>query len=289
MKIETLIDNLDNWLEEQRLSELSFNTLKQYKNAINKFLNYLNENSITFIDKDVMFAYKKYLNIISNSVNSKNIWIISLNKYLKYLNLNSLCLKQINVQSRYFSYDNMSFSDYKRLLRMAKKENRMQDYYIIKTLAMTGIRVSELKYFTVENLKRQNDNVLYIYNKNKLRDIPLRDDLARELRTYARKMKISTGSIFPSPIIPNQMINTATIWKHLQKLAGMCRVKKKVVHPHSFRHLFADVFLNTYPGNVALLSEFLGHNSLETTKTYLRKTLNQKKKMLSKLKFNDRD
>lgn len=284
-----LTDNLDIWLEEQHLNELSENTLKQYKNGVRKFLRYLEEKDIITIKKQTMLDYKHYLNDISRSVNSKNAWIISLNKYLKYLNLNSLCLKQINVQNRYYTYYNLTMSDYKRLLRIAKRENRIQDYWIIKTLAMTGIRISELKYFTVENLQRQNENILWIENKGKSRDVPLRDDLARDLRKYARTNKITTGTIFPSPKIPGQMIHTATIWKHLQKIAGIARVKLKNVHPHSFRHLFADVFLQTYSDNVIMLAEFLGHNSLETTKIYTRKTLKQKKEMLSNLDFKERD
>ncbi len=283
-----LINNLDLWINVQRLDELADNTLKQYKNAINKFINYLSINNIEFFSKDDMIEYKKYLNQISESSNSKNVWIISLNKYLKWLNKNEFCLKQIRVQQRYYNYDNMSYSDYKRLLRIAKRENRMQDYYIIKTLAMTGIRVSELMFFTVENLKKQNDNILHIYNKKKERDIPLRDDLARDLRKYCRLNKIKTGPVFLSPSIPNKMINTSTIWKHLKKIAGIARVRLKVVHPHSFRHLFADIFLETYPENVLMLADLLGHRSLETTRLYTRKTLKQKREMLLKLNFKEK-
>lgn len=283
-----LIDNLDLWINTQRLDELSINTLKQYRNAVNKFINYLSINKINCFSKNDMIEYKKYLNQISESSNSKNVWIIGLNKYLKWLNLNHLCLKQIRVQQRYYNYDNMSYSDYKRLLRISKRENLLQDYYIIKTLAMTGVRVSELQFFTVENLKKQNDNILHIYNKKKERDIPLRDDLARDLRKYCRTNKIKTGPIFVSLKKENQMIHPSTIWKHLQKIAGKAKVRLKVVHPHSFRHLFADVFLETYPENVLMLADLLGHNSLETTRLYTRKTLKQKKEMLSKLKFKEK-
>lgn len=287
VEVSKLTDNLESWIELQKLDELSDNTLKQYRNSINKFINYLSISNIEYFTKNDMIEYKKYLNEISESANSKNVWIIGLNKYFKWLNINEFCLKQIRVQQRYYNYDNMSYADYKRLLRIAKRENRIQDYYIIKTLAMTGIRISELEFFTVENLKKQNDNILHIYNKKKERDIPLRDDLARDLRKYCRINKIKTGPIFVSPKISYKMIHTSTIWKHLKKIAGIAKVRLKVVHAHSFRHLFADIFLDTYPENVLMLADLLGHKSLETTRLYTRKTLKQKKQMLSKLNFKE--
>lgn len=285
MKVELFENNVKAFLEQQYLDEISQNTLKAYKNALNKFLHFLKKENIKTIDKNVMIDYRRYLDEISESANSKNLWIIALNKYLKWLNNSNLCLKQIKVQKKFYSEYNLSLSDYKRLLRIAKKENREQDYLIIKTLCMTGIRISELKYFTVENLRRQNDNVLHIYNKRKERDILLIDSLARDLRRYCRKNKIVEGYIFISPKIPGNMITTSCIWKRLQKLAGMARVNKKSVHAHAFRHLFSDTFLDKYPDHVLALAAYLGHNSLETTRIYAKKTLKQQKQMLSKLEF----
>lgn len=285
MQVETLKENLDNFINEQYLNELSINTQKAYRNSINKFIDFLNKKEILIVDKNLMIEYRRYLDSISESTNSKNLWIIALNKYLKWLKYNDLCLHQIKVQKKFYADYNLSLADYKRLLRIAKKENREQDYYIIKTLCMTGIRISELKFFTIDNLKRQNDNVLHIYNKKKERDILLIDTLARELRKYCRKNKINDGYIFLSPKIKGNMISTSCIWKHLKELAGMARVNKKAVHAHSFRHLFSDVFLDTYPDHVLALAAYLGHNSLETTRIYAKKTLKQQKQMLSKLKF----
>ena len=73
---ELLIDNLDSWLECQRLdSELSDHTLNTYRNSINKFINYLSTNNLDTFDKDILIGYKKHLDLISNSVKSKNLWI----------------------------------------------------------------------------------------------------------------------------------------------------------------------------------------------------------------------
>ena len=175
----------------------------------------------------------------------------------------------------------LTIADYKRLLRFAKRKNNMQLYYIIKVLAMTGIRISELKYFTVENIK---ENYIDGFNKGKERKIILRQDLARELRKYARDNNIKTGYIFRGAK-KGCMPNKATIWKQLKKTAGAARVNKKKVHAHSFRHLFAQIFLESYPGAITELADILGHNSLETTRLYTRTSNKQKKSKMEQMSF----
>ena len=74
----------------------------------------------------------------------------------------------------------------------------------------------------------------------------------------------------------------------MKKVAGIARVNKKKVHAHSFRHLFAQVFMDEYSGNITELADILGHNSLETTRTYTRTSDKQKKEKLEKLKFKNK-
>lgn len=286
VNIEDLVDNLDTWLEEQRLnSELSQKTISKYKSSIHKFINFNSSNDIKNINKQVMLNYRDYLDEQSSSVKSKNLWIIVLNKYLKYLNLNNLCLKQIKTQKNFVIYKKMSVTDLQRLLRIAKREKRMQDYWIIMTLARTGIRISELKYFTVENLKKENKNTFHYKSKGKERDVVVPKSLAMDLRKYAREQKIKSGPLFHQIKDASKPINPATVWKHLKKIAGIARVNKEVVHAHSFRHLFATVFCRNNPGNNILLADLLGHSSLETTRIYTELSIDEKQSILEDMKF----
>ena len=63
------------------------------------------------------------------------------------------------ILNKFYLKNVLTLADYKRLLRIAKRENMIQDYMIIQTLAKTGIRISELKYFTVDNLKKSNKKI----------------------------------------------------------------------------------------------------------------------------------
>ena len=146
---------------------------------------------------------------------------------------------------------------------------------------MTGIRISELKYFTVESIK---SNYIVAFNKGKERNIIVRQDLARELRKYCRENNIKEGFIFRGEK-KNKMPVESTIWRQMKKVAGASRVNKNKVHAHSFRHLFAQVFLNEYSDNITELADILGHNSLETTRLYTRSSNAQKKSKLEKMSF----
>ena len=280
MKKEELMPKLDEWILEQKYQEYEQSTLNQYRANTLKFIEWLPDGEE--ITKDTMLRYKQHLGEIAGSTNSINVWIVTVNKFLKWMGHPELTLKKIKMQAKQSNEEVLSVSDYKRLLRFAKRENKVQLYYIMKILAMTGIRVSELQYFQVENLK---SNYISVFNKGKERTIIVRQDLMRELRKYCRENSIRHGYLFPSPEVKGKMVNTSTIWRQMKAVAGHARVKKSKVHAHSFRHLFAQVFLETYSDNITELADILGHNSLDTTRLYTRTSDSQKRDKLERMKF----
>ena len=280
MKKEDLLPRLDEWILEQRLQEYASSTLRQYRSNVMKFINWLPDDEE--VTKETMIRYKMYLGDIAGSTKSINVWIVEVNKFLKWLDLKELTIKKIKMQSKQSNEEILSIADYKRLLRFAKMQGKVQLYYIMKILAMTGIRVSELKYFKVENLK---SNYIQAFNKGKERTIIVRQDLMRELKRYARENGIKEGYLFPSAVVRGKMVNASTIWRQMKRVAGSARVRKNKVHAHSFRHLFAQVFLNTYSNNITELADILGHNSLDTTRLYTRTSDAQKKDKLERMRF----
>ena len=281
MTKKELLLKLEEWIDEQKYQEYSDNTLKQYKANVLKFIDWLKDDET--ITKQTTIDYKKYLYELNPrpTTSSINTWIIELNKFLKWLELNDLTIKKIKQQTKTSTEEVLSVSDYKRLLRFSKRMGLFKLHCIMKVLAMTGIRISELKYFTVENLK---SNYIVAFNKGKERNIIVRQDLARELRKYCRENKIKEGYIFTGEK-KGKMPHASTIWRQMKKVSGAARVNKKKVHAHSFRHLFAQVFLDEYNNNISELADILGHNSLETTRLYTRSSNSQKKSKLEKLSF----
>ena len=69
----------------------------------------------------------------------------------------------------------------------------------------------------------------------------------------------------------NKLFTSRGIAMGLKKIAKKYGIDEKVVYPHSFRHLFAKNFINKY-NDISLLADLMGHDSIETTRIYLRKT-----------------
>lgn len=286
MDKENLISNLDEWLLELKYEEKADNTLKQYKTSVMKFIEWLPADGKP-ITKDTTLEYKKYLRTLTESPKSMNIWIVSINKYLKWLGSNDLTIKKVKMQQQSSNEESLTLADFKRLLRISKRIGYEQLYYIFKVLAMTGCRIGELEYFTVENIEKTPRKNIKVFNKGKDREIIVRQDLSRELKHYYKSKGIKEGYIFLStdPKCKDKMPNKSTIHRQMKKVAGMARIRVEKVHPHNFRHLFAQVFLNEYPENVLDLADLLGHNDLKTTRIYTKTSGEQKRIKLEKVKF----
>ena len=278
MNKNELQNSLNEMLLDLKLEEKADNTIKKYRHNVQHFIDSLPDGEIT---KQDVINFKSDLVNQGYKTTTNNSYIVSVNKFLKYCELSDLRIKQIKQQEKTSLECIISMTDYKRLLRYAKKLGRMDMYYIMEILAYTGIRISELKYFTYENIQK---NYISVYNKGKERDIILRQDLHRDLKKYAREQKIKTGYLFPGQN-KNRLIHESTIWRQLKRIAGKARVNKDKVHAHSFRHLFAKMFLEEYPGNITELADILGHSQLETTRIYTRTTSEEKRKHLERINF----
>ena len=57
--------------------------------------------------------------------------------------------------------------------------------------------------------------------------------------------------------------------ENIRRWAGRYGIRKEVMHPHSFRHLYAVEFLK-HNSNIALLADLMGHSSVSTTSIYLK-------------------
>ena len=80
---------------------------------------------------------------------------------------------------------------------------------VIQTICATGIRVSELKYITVESLQTGRAE---IRNKGKLRLVFLPGKLRRVLKQYAQKQKKTAGAAFTTRTGKELDICEADLW-----------------------------------------------------------------------------
>lgn len=79
-----------------------------------------------------------------------------------------------------------------------------------------------------------------------------------------------------------ERITTRGISQQLKNYADKYGLDKKVVYPHSFRHRYAKNFLEKH-NDIALLADLMGHESIETTRIYLRRTASEQQALVDKI------
>ena len=101
-----------------------------------------------------------------------------------------------------------SQKEYERLLFSARKNNDDRLYYLIQTMGSTGIRVSDVKFITMEAVLK---GVATISCNGKIREVLIPKKLCQMLKKYAKSEKIYSGSI--SITKNKKLLNRTNIWK----------------------------------------------------------------------------
>ena len=149
----------------------------------------------------------------------------------------------------------------------------------METIGGTGIRVSEVKYITVE---AAGSGRAEISLKGKIRTILIPGRLCRKLLKYAKKNKIASGEIFLTR--SGSSLSRKQIWAEMKALCAAAGVESSKVFPHNLRHLFATVFYKACK-DIARLADVLGHSSVETTRIYLLTTGAEHARQLDRLRL----
>ena len=246
--------------------EKSVATLKKYIRDIRAFRVWLGSRQLC---KAKVMEYKEYL-IGSYAPASVNSILSSLNSFFDYNNEYGLKVKTLKIQKQIFAKDEkeLTKAEYSRLLTAAKAEGNQKLYLLMQTICATGIRVSELKYVTLEALKSGRSDVNM---KGKLRVIIIPKDLCKMLKKYAYEQRITSGSIFVTKT--GRPLDRTNIWKLMKSLCESANVDKGKVFPHNLRHLFARTFYSIEK-DIVRLADILGHSSVNTTRIYTMETLN---------------
>lgn len=240
--------------------EKSAATIEKYLRDIKAFAEWLGGRPI---EKKAVLEYKAYLiqNYMPTSANSV---LSALNSFFNYNEWYDCKVKSLKIQKQLFSSTEkeLTKAEYKRLLSASKQKGDERLYLLMQTICACGIRVSELRYITVESLRREK---AHINMKGKMRVVIIPKKLCSMLLKFARKEKISSGSVFISK--NGNPLDRSNIWKMMKSLCKMADVASKKVFPHNLRHLFARTFY-TIRKDVFRLADILGHSNINTTRIY---------------------
>lgn len=253
---------MQNTFEEYlRKGNLSENTITSYQWTVDYY--HMHYDSIT---KENLLAYKGYL-LEFYKPQTVNLRIQAINKYLEFLEKERLQLKAVKIQQKNFLENVISNADYTFLKKQLKKDENMEWYFVVWYLAATGARVSELIQIKIEHVVT---GYFDLYTKGgKTRRLYIPKKLRAETLVWLKLTDRTSGYLFLNRF--GERITTRGIGQQLKNYAGKYGLDKRVVYPHSFRHRYAKNFLEKY-NDIALLADLMGHESIETTRIYLRRT-----------------
>ena len=255
-------DQIAAYAAHLREEERSEATIEKYVRNVSRFLEWISGKELT---KELVIQYKATL---EGAVATVNGAISAVNSLLAFLGKSECRVKQLHVQRQTYRSEDKELTK-EELHRLIRTAEGMGDYRLaraIETIAATGIRVSELRYFTVEALRERE---VVITNKGKTRTVMLTKDLAVKLTKYAKENGIRRGEIFVTR--SGRSLARTQLWAEMKALCKRAGVEETKVFPHNLRHLFAVVYYRLHK-DIAKLADLLGHSNINTTRIYLIET-----------------
>lgn len=263
------------FLKERESAEA---TIRKYSADLKVFMEFMGvERKVT---KQKLIEYKEWL-AERYALSSANSMIVALNQFLDCLGMGGWRVRRFKVQPQCFRVEEkeMTREEYLRLRETAKRQGKERLALIMETIAGTGIRISELPYFTV---KAVENGQIRVWNKGKERVILIPRVLRLKLLAYARKSGCSQGTIFCTR--SGRPADRSNIWKEMKRLAAESGVEAEKVFPHNFRHLFARSFYNL-TRDIVGLADMLGHSNIEVTRRYAREGRRYYQKQIDDLRM----
>ncbi len=245
-----------------RREERSWNTVEKYLHDIRAFSAWMGNREVT---KEQVGAWKEYLIVSGRAAVTVNACLAALHSFFAFAGWEGLRVKYLKIQRQVFrdASRELTREEFAKLVQAAEKDGNTRLSLVLETICATGIRVSEVRYITVEAVNRGRADISL---KGKIRSILIPGKLARKLQKYAKKQKIASGEIFRTK--RGSSLSRRQIWLEMKKLCNTAGVDSSKVFPHNLRHLFARTFYRACR-DIVRLADVLGHSSVETTRIYL--------------------
>lgn len=248
------------WLVQEEKSAAS---IEKYVRDVRAFAAFAKEREVT---KEVVMEWKESLVSKGYTARSVNSMLAGLNSLLSFMGMEDCKVKNLKMQRQVYCPEekDLTKEEYLRLLEAAKDQPQLR--LVMETICGSGIRVSELQFFTVEALR---EGRIEISNKGKNRIILIPGKLKKKLMGWARKNNIRTGAVFITK--SGKPLDRSNIWSKMKKLCQAADVAASKVFPHNLRKLFARMFYKVEK-DIAKLADILGHSSINTTRIYIMTT-----------------
>lgn len=260
---------MERWITEEGIKEFkngliedekSKATIEKYVRDMRTFWGFVDGKSV---DKELVIQYKQYL-MEKYAITSVNSMLASINRFFKMQGWYECIVKPLRVQRQGFRLKERELKkeEYYCLLEAAKQKKNTRLYFLMQTICSTGIRVSELRFITLEAV---NCGRAVVSLKGKSRIVLIPSKLCDELKGYAKECHIHGGSIFITR--SGKPMDRSNILHEMKSLCEVAKVDQSKVFPHNLRHLFACQFYQAEK-DISHLADILGHSNINTTRIY---------------------
>lgn len=272
------INQLQAFAAQLREDERSAGTIEKYLRDVRKFFCWLADRTL---EKAQASAWRTQLLTDGYAPETVNSMIVALNRFLEVIGRGDCRIHTLRIQRKLFRRQERELTrvEYERLVQTAERKGQARLALLLEAIAATGIRVSEVKYLTVEAATAGRAEISL---KGKIRVILLPNKLRRKLLKYAKKQKIVSGEVFLTR--NGRGLSRKQIWAEMKMLCKRAGVAANKVFPHNLRHLFAREFYKICR-DVVKLADVLGHSSMETTRIYLLSTGEEHVRQLDRLRL----
>lgn len=247
-----------------RAEERSTNTIAKYLRDLTAFFRYVGGGEV---NKETVLGWKGTLTA-QYAPASVNSMLAAINSFFAWLDVPQYKVKPLKIQRAIYAKPEkeLSRAEYERLVVVAEHENNRQLALLLQTICSTGIRISELRFITVEAIRTGRTTVGC---KGKTREVFLPRALCQELSRYCRERGYQRGLIFCTK--SGKPLDRTNIWKSMKALCKNAEVSPEKVFPHNLRHLFARAYY-TLEHDLSRLADLLGHSNVSTTRIYTRES-----------------
>ena len=245
------MDQINEYVDSLREQERAESTVNQYKSHLLLFVRWLDGRLLT---KQELIYWKQQLSE-KHASSTVNTMLAAVNGFLRYMGWNDVTVKLLKVQKALFRDESkeLNCKEYEQLVRTAERQGNTRLSLVMQTICATGIRVSELKFVTVEAVRKGKTEV---FNKGKRRIIFLPSKLCQILKRYIQKWQIESGAVFVTKT--GNPLDRSNIWRYMKNLCKKAGIDPLKVFPHNLRHLFARMFY-AQEKDAYRLADVLGH------------------------------
>ena len=290
-------------------------TINSYRISISLFHSYMEEQYGITISKikssdysqNNLVQWKEWLiNNRGNVATTVNHRMSDLRGLCKFLNKKGIItnldfeeIREINVEidERVIEFTWLSVNEVNSILNASSNaKNGMRDHFLLSLLYETGARIDELLSLTIGDFRPADTGAgeVHFFGKGaKPRDTPVSSEIFNQLEIYLNKyhpVRNKDNLVFYTHYDgKNKKMsqdNVSRILGNIEKEVKKTFAQLLHLHPHLFRRTRA---MHLYESGVSLpiISEWLGHSRIESTKFYAQVTKNMKREALGKMSDND--